>query len=302
MIAAGRRIVPAEIVVGVDGSKASTRALDWAARTAVREYHRLTVLGVVDLLGSTYAPELAIPSSVVDAISAEITGTVHSAVAAARAAHPGLEVEGRVAAGSAPAALTEAAAQASLTVVGTRHLSGVKGLFLGSVSSNVAAHAPSPVAVIAGPAGSGPVVVGIDGSELTERVLAAAYRTAAQQDVGLVLVHSWTDLASGALHGYGADAESLFTAVENAHRLITGWIDRFSVAYPSVRVERVVAADGPARRILAAAADAALIVVGSRGRGGFAGLLLGSTSQTILHHATCPVLVIKAGTTAHASV
>lgn len=283
----------APVIVGVDGSQAATVALDWAARTARLEERALTVIGAFDPLQSSYNPSFVMPRDVVDALNVEVSALVHSAVATARGIAEDIEVEGRIISGSASAALIAASADASMTAVGTRGLPGVRGLFLGSVSINVAAHAPSPVAVVAGPAGPGPVVAGIDGSPLTEQILEAAYRQAALRNRDLVLVHSWTDLSNEVIRDYDIDADRLFQAADDAHALITKWVNHFGTSYPGVRVERVIAADGAAHRILETASDAELIVMGSRGRGGFAGLLLGSTSQAVLHQATCPVLIVK---------
>ncbi|MFT4041628.1 MAG: universal stress protein [Gordonia sp. (in: high G+C Gram-positive bacteria)] len=283
----------ASIVVGIDGSAAATTALRWAAETANREHRTLTVLGVFDPLAANHAPEPIIAASVLDAISADVTAAVHEAVASARTQFPGLEVEGRVAAGTASAVLIDAANHASLAVVGTRHLSGVKGLFLGSVSTSVAAHATGPVAVIAGETGPGPVVAGVDGSPLTQYVLRAAFHQAAKLKVGVTVVHSWTDLSNETLAGQHADADQLFVAGAGVHESIGQWILHYSDVHPDIPVNTVVAADGPVHHILTAGRDASLIVVGSRGRGGFAGTLLGSTSQAILHHATRPVLIVK---------
>lgn len=281
------------IVVGVDGSEASDTALEWATRTAMLEGLDLSVVGAADLLHSSYNPSIVIPEGVVDASTREAAAVVHEAVSRARDHSEGIAVDGRTMSGSASAVLTQESAHASLTVVGTRGLSGVKGLFLGSVSISVAAHAASPVAVVAGAAGTGPVIAAIDGSPLTERILDVAFHQAALRETGLLVVHSWTDLSSEVIRDYDVDTDRLFAAADEAHALITTWIDRVGPAHPKVHVERIVAADGAAHRILDAASDARLIVMGSRGRGGFAGLLLGSTSQAVLHHASCPVLIVK---------
>jgi nucleotide-binding universal stress UspA family protein len=183
--------------------------------------------------------------------------------------------------------------QAQLVVVGDRGLGGFTGLLLGSVAVGLAAHAASPVAVVRGaaPSPDGQVVVGVDGSPTSEAALAAAYEAAAARRVRLVAVHTWWDFLIDTTLAPLLDWEAIEgdEHVLLAERL-AGWAEK----YPDVEVRRVVARDKPAHSLLQQATGAQLVVVGSRGRGGFAGLLLGSVSHSLLHHAPCPVLVVRA--------
>jgi nucleotide-binding universal stress UspA family protein len=138
------------------------------------------------------------------------------------------------------------------------------------------------------------VVVGVDGSPVSEPAIAMAFEEASTRDAELVAVHTWIDLASD-------------SAYAHAIRYITGWEDHEAAAhavlaerlagwqekYPEVVVRRVVAQDRPVRCLLAHAEDAQLLVVGSRGRGGFTGMLDGSTSQALMYHTPCPLLVVR---------
>jgi nucleotide-binding universal stress UspA family protein len=135
------------------------------------------------------------------------------------------------------------------------------------------------------------IVVGIDGSEPSRRALRWAIEEARLRGADVEAVHAWTPPYVG---GYPYTA-TVFDPVEYeraARQLLDDVVDEADAAGLSAPIERLVI-DGPAARgLLDAAKDAALVVVGSRGRGGFAGLLLGSTSQQVCHHATCPVVVI----------
>ncbi|MFC7615699.1 universal stress protein [Actinokineospora soli] len=162
---------------------------------------------------------------------------------------------------------------ACLVVLGSRGLGGFGGLLLGSTAVQVAAHARCPVVVVRGER-SGDVVVGVDGSAHSVEAIAFAFGEAQRLGAGVVAVTagSQEDEAARAL------AES-----------VAGWAER----YPDVPVRRSVVRGHAARALVDAAADAALLVVGSRGAGGFRGMLLGSVSQGVLHHATCPVAIVR---------
>ncbi|HEY9312873.1 universal stress protein [Williamsia sp.] len=281
------------IVVGVDGSDSALEAVAWAAKAAERQGKSVSIVSAYETQGALYAPALVIPQDVIDIIRQEAHDHVDTAAAKARDVAPGVSVKTKVAEGRAGTVLVSESQHASLVVVGSRGLGGVKGLFLGSVGVNLVAHASCPVVVYAGAGGTGPVVVGLDGSALSEGAVAAAFEQASFLDTGLVVVHTWTDLASDSLHGYGLEPDQLQELADDAREVVAERIAGFGADYPDVEVTRVIVPDGPAHQLIEHAKDAQMLVVGSRGRGGFAGLLLGSTSQAVLHRATCPVLVVK---------
>jgi nucleotide-binding universal stress UspA family protein len=165
---------------------------------------------------------------------------------------------------------------------------------LGSVSTGLVHHAHCPVAIIHDedplmPHPSlAPVVVGVDGSPASERAVAIAFEEASLRGVDLVAVHAWSD--TGLLEFPGADwSELRIRAEETLSERLAGWAER----YPDVLVRRIVVADRPAHQLLEQAAAAQLLVVGSHGRGGFAGMVLGSVSTSVIHGARMPVIVAR---------
>lgn len=192
-------------------------------------------------------------------------------------------------------ALLEAARQAELLVLGRRGRGGFSSLLLGSVSQQCAGHARCPVVVV--PVGSGApgpvagrIVVGVDGSETARAALLWAVDEARLRKATIDVVHGWH-----APYLLGSPYTMIDLPRSDFERDARLMLDRAvsSVAHAGVpAVEAVLVADGAPRALLDASEGADLVVVGSRGRGGFTGLLLGSTSQQVLHHARCPVAVI----------
>lgn len=282
------------ILVGVDGSDAATSAVRWAAKAAAAEHLDLKIVSAYDASTSDYAPGLIIPQDVIDAIRQDASDAVHAAAEVARQVAPGVSVTTSIVDGDAARVLLELGKDAPLIVVGTRHLGSVKGLFLGSVSINVAAHAHGRVAIVAGDGiDDGPVVVGVDGSPVSDAAVAEAFRQASLRNAPLIAVHTWSPLDADALHGYGISREEVERMTGDSVEVLAERLAGYSQDYPDVRVERRVLPDEPAKALLDAAVGAQLIVVGSRGRGGFRGLLLGSTSQNVIHNALCPVMVVR---------
>ncbi|GAB37149.1 universal stress protein [Gordonia otitidis] len=283
------------ILVGVDGSEAATAAVRWAAKEAQLEHLDLKLVGVYDASTSDYAPGLIIPQDVIDAIRQDATDAVHSAASVAKEVASDVTVHTSIVDGDAARVLLELGKDASMIVVGTRKLGSVRGLFLGSVSITVAAHHHGRVVVIDGEGNvDGPVVVGIDDSPVSDAAVKEAFRQASLRNVPLVAVHTWTPLDVDALHGYGIDPDEVSRMSQDAVEALAERLAGFASDYPDVTIERKVIPEDPAKAVLDAAGDkAALIVVGSRGRGGFKGLLLGSTSQKVLREADAPVMVVR---------
>jgi len=186
--------------------------------------------------------------------------------------------------------------RAELVVLGDRGLGGFAGLLIGSVAVALAAHAACPVVVVRGAepdrttSRPEPVVVGVDGSPAGEAAVAFAFEAAALRGVPLVAVHTWRDLLVDATMAPLVD----WDAVEADEREVlaerlAGWGEK----YPDVEVRRLVTRDRPAHALVQESGRAQLVVVGSRGRGGIAGMLLGSVSQALLHHSACPVVVTR---------
>jgi nucleotide-binding universal stress UspA family protein len=207
---------------------------------------------------------------------------------------PELDVQSQLVVGFPIPVLIEEARRAELVVIGDRGLGGVTGLLIGSVAVALAAHAESPVVVVRGeaetPDPAAPVVVGVDGSPTSEAALAFAFEAAAARKVPLVAVHTWWDLLVDPTTAPLLD----WDAIENDEREVlaerlAGWGEK----YPDVRVQRLVARDHPSHALVEQSLRAQLVVVGSRGRGGVAGVVLGSVSHAVLHRAHCPVAVVR---------
>lgn len=279
------------VVVGVDGSASAYRAVEWAAAEA----HRRGVgLRLVRAFSWTTADH---PTGWVARYRDEMLDVSRRQVArAARVAadaRSDVEAESHVEIGAPIEVLSSEARRAQLLVLGDRGLGEVGGLVLGSVAVSLAARGACPVVVVRGErAGAdGAVVVGVDGSPVSEAALAFAFDAAAARGVDLVAVHAWSPTAIdeelASLVEWDASAESAVLAER-----LAGWGQK----YPQVAVRRTVVRDGAVRALVTASAGAQLVVVGSRGRGNAAGLLLGSVSHGVLHGAHCPVAVVRPGT------
>lgn len=285
------------ILVGVDGSAESINAVRWAAGAAATEGAALKIVSAYTTTTSDYAPGLVIPQDVIDAIRGEVSKYVQSAAEVAREVDADIEISGSIVEGDAARVMIEFGEQAEMTVLGSRGLGGFKGLFLGSVSTSVAAHSKGRVAIIPPEAKltEGPVVVGVDDSKVSDPAVAEAYRQADLRNVELVAVHTWTPLDADALHGYGLTSDEIEEMSQQAVEAVAERMAGYGEDYPDVKVKRVVLPEEPGKAILETAGDtASLIVMGSRGRGGFTGLLLGSRSQKVLHHAKVPVMIVRA--------
>jgi nucleotide-binding universal stress UspA family protein len=191
--------------------------------------------------------------------------------------------------------LLRVAADAGLLVVGARGIGGFKRLLLGSVSDHCLHHATVPVAVIRGgrplPAGvPRRVVVGVDGSPASDRALAWAVDEAVVRHADLVVVHAWQIPAAGELAGFDVDRLD-----EGARSVLDQALARVDVSGLERPVDRRPVCAHPSSALLEAGEGAELVVVGARGRGGFSGLLLGSVSQQVAHHATGPLIVVRGG-------
>jgi nucleotide-binding universal stress UspA family protein len=304
VVAAASASNPAEgpVVVGVDGSQESYRALDWAvdyARFHGRDLRLVHAYGGRG--GATLRIELAAQSAAAGH-TAPAQNLIDVATAYARSlleghGGPAIDVEGVLHLGAAAGALREESRIASIVVVGSRGHGGVTGLLLGSVAVPVSAHAECPVVVVRGDearevAADAPVVVGIDGSGEATTAVGFAMAEADRHRCPLVAVLAWDELWIGAPEL----ADPVPTAPElqeDAVRMVSETLAGWAQEYPDVKVTRVVERGRAAPVMLREAVGARLVVVGSRGRGGFGGLLLGSTSQTLLHRSPVDVAVVR---------
>jgi nucleotide-binding universal stress UspA family protein len=280
------------VVVGVDGQPPADLALDWAIAEAQRLSApvRLVNARPMPVRGPTPETPFGRHTTESDAVFARATQRVRSLA-------PGMPVSTASAYGNAAVLLIEQSRDAVCLVVGARGRSPLGSVLLGSTSLDVAAHAPCPVVVVRQLPEQLPdrpgVVVGSDGSPLSEAAISAGFAQADRLGVPLTVVHTWfLDYAGSGLSVLVTEAERNDMAAEEsalAAEAVAGW----SQKYPDVVVRQRVRHANPVEALVQESRGAELVVVGSRGRGGFSGLLLGSVSQGVLHHAHCPVMVVK---------
>jgi nucleotide-binding universal stress UspA family protein len=282
------------VIVGVDGSEPARRAVQWAAQEAVRRGLPLRVVTAFEWMRGQPIGQVGMGESYRGIMLGVARQQLGEAVRIAEQEQPTLEVQSQLVVGFPIPVLTAETHGAELAVIGDRGLGGVTGLLLGSVAVALAAHAECPVVVVRGEAGmpdpNAPVVVGVDGSPTSEAALAFAFDASAARGVPLVAVHTWWDLVVDPTMAPLLD----WDAIENdEHEVLAERLAGWGEKYPDVRVQRLVMRDQPSRVLVEQSLRAQLVVVGSRGRGGFAGLLLGSVSHAVLHGAHCPVAVVR---------
>ena len=284
------------VIVGYDGSEHASIAVDWAAQEAAARGVPLTLVSAttIPLEGMRFGGSVLSPDAIDDLLERLRVGTEERADVS-RAAHPGLEVHIKVALGSPASVLVEASANADLAVVGSRGLGGFRGLLVGSVGVQVASSASCPVVVIRKPPSesASTIVVGVDGSELSLAALDFAFDMAERRGWSVRAIHAWEipayDIVAAPSGPPPFDVEEFEASEQRAFaESLAGQRER----HPGVVIEEVIAKGPSARAILDASADAALIALGTRGRGEFLGALLGSVSQGVLHRAKVPVAVI----------
>lgn len=280
------------ILVGVDGSEPSVRALDWAAAEA-----RLRGMPPLELVYAAGVPTLDVP----------VTGWFEQASANARQVLEenadrirglGLTVQTVVVPEVGSHALINRAEHAALTVVGLRGRGGFPGLKIGSVAYQVAAHAPGPVAVIGPEQPNGrpesEVVCGVDGSAQAETAIEAALEAASLRGRPLRVIHAWRHPAAMAPGDMLAPIYDVRHEQQEQEAQLAEAMAGWATKYPDVRVTTEVLHDSPVHALAEASAGAELLVVGPRGRRGFPLLALGSVAHGVLHHASCPVLIARA--------
>ncbi|MGE0219212.1 universal stress protein [Mycolicibacterium sp.] len=282
------------ILVGVDGSPEAHAAVRWATREAVLRHRPVTLMHVVSPIVVTWPIEPVVTTfydwqednaaRVIERSKETLAGAVPDAAAPAvnvELRHDGIVPE-----------FIDASKRADLLVLGSRGLGPVGGVVLGSVSRALLHHAQCPVVVVKEgvvptDGEALPVLLGIDGSPASENATAFAFDEASRRSADLVALHAWSDLAVFPIlgmdwHRYEQQGHKIL-----AERL-AGWQER----YPDVAVRRRIVCDKPARWLIDESRHSQLVVVGSRGRGGIAGLLLGSVSTTVAESALAPVAVV----------
>lgn len=283
------------VLVCVDGSSASDAAVTWGTREAIMRKLPVTLMHAVQPVvvgwpeGQLYAdmPEWQLDDS------KHVIDQAHKTLTAGLGGAEPPEIRTEVVYSGVVPALVEASKEAAMVVAGSQGLGALGRLLLGSVTTGLIHYARCPVAVIhssedAAPDTNAPVLLGVDGSPASEAATALAFDEASRRGVGLRALHVWSDVGVFPILGMDwRDRER--EGHEILAERLAGWQER----YPDVHVERLLFCDKPSRWLLEESERAQLVVVGSRGRGGFPGMLLGSVSSAVAQSAKVPVLVVR---------
>jgi nucleotide-binding universal stress UspA family protein len=282
------------VLVGIDGSEHAHHALAWAVREAGRRGCGVTVVHaylvappVSDVAGLAVGMSMA----ETDAVRTAHQGVLDQAVQHASLFDPDVKVEPLLCEGAIADVLVEVGSDTALTVVGTKGTGALMGFLLGSVSHTLAAHSAGPVVVVPAEANvEGPVktiAVGVDGSAVSMAALQWAIAEAQLWSARLIVIHAWHYPYVGAPGGM-VDVAPLVQ--EDASSLLD---EAIATVGDNVQVERRLVHDSAVHTLLDIGSEADLVVVGSHGKGVVRSVVLGSVTQSLLHHATCPVAVVK---------
>lgn len=265
----------------------------WAAREAAR---RKALLRIVHAFDWEWASaRYGTGREYVELAEQRAESVLQEALDQGRQAAPTVPIETNAVIGNPAPQLLQIAEDAALIVLGSRGHGGFASLLLGSVSQRVATHARCPAVVVRGRGDvtNGPIAVGVDDSEAAEQVLGTAFDAAAARGCTLTVVRTFLppiplwigDIPPVLVATPEADAEEQ----ARLDALLAPWKQK----YTQVPVETIVSHNSAAAVLVGVSHGAQLVVVGSRGRHTIAGALLGSTGMQLLHHADCPVLIVR---------
>lgn len=290
------------VVAAVDGSEASKTAVAWAANTANKRGIPLRLASSYTMPQYLYAEGMVPPQELFDDLQNETMEKINEAREVAHKVAPDLKIGHTVAEGSPIDMLLELSKDVTMIVMGSRGLGGLSGMVMGSVSAAAVSHAECPVVVvrednnITESTKYGPVVVGVDGSAVSQKATELAFVEAHARACELVAVHTWMDMqVQASLAGLSAAQQQWDEIEADQAKMLDERLKPFVEEFPDVTVKRVITRDRPVRALVDAAEGAQLLVVGSHGRGGFRGMLLGSTSRALLQAAPCPMMVARPG-------
>lgn len=288
------------VVVAVDGSEASNNAVRWAANTALKRGIPLRLASSYTMPQFLYAEGMVPPKELFDDLQNETFEKIEAARAIAHEVAPELKIGHTIAEGSPIDMLLEMSNDVTMIVMGSRGMGGLSGMVMGSVSASVVSHASCPVVVVREDSHVtedtkyGPVVVGVDGSEVSQKATEYAFAEAQARGAELIAVHTWMDMqVQASLAGLSAAQQEWAEVEKEQANLLSERLAPLVEKYPEVEVRKIIARDRPVRALSESADGAQLLVVGSHGRGGFKGMLLGSTSRALLQASPCPMMVVR---------
>ncbi len=280
------------VVVGTDGSTTARHATDWAAVVAKSRSVPLLLVSVIGPHSTIARVSPSAEEHLAEAV-AEAERLLEAESANVRESHPDLALETAVLVGSPAEVLVAATRDAELVVVGARGQSASFGVrTFGGFSDAVATHAEGPVAIV--PEGAsdhdGPIVVGVDDAPEARAAVRLAFEIAQRTKRLVVAHHAYRIVVSRSrYHNPTAEEREAELAVE-----VDEIVKPIAADFPGVTWERSIVDSHPVWGLVEASKTASVVVLGSRGRGGFASMLLGSTSREVLRNAECPVFVVRA--------
>jgi nucleotide-binding universal stress UspA family protein len=284
------------VVVGLDRSDHNRAAVEYAAQLASRAHLPLMLIHALEAGQFGPRPRVGWDTDIEGIARRSAQHLVDDTVEVLAAVYPELEVSHLLKVGDPTDLLLEQSHTAHTIVLGSRGTGGFKDLVVGSTTLHVAAHAACPVIAIPYPsdadASRHDVVVGVDGSDLSEAAIGYAFWMAAEVGEKLTAMMAWHDPTRT---GVGMMMPLTYNPADVAQEAraalaesLAGWQEKF----PDVVVEQKVVVGHPVSALVSHSANARLLVVGCRGRGALRSLVLGSVSHGILHHATGPVAVV----------
>ncbi|TCP47898.1 nucleotide-binding universal stress UspA family protein [Tamaricihabitans halophyticus] len=287
----------APIVVGIAESNNQELAVAWAVAEAARWKAPLRLVHAVVATG-LFFDNPPPPSGLLDELMRAGETVLDDAHARITQLAPDLVVQRELRAAHPSSLLLTQDPTPRTVVLGAPHTHVMDRLFVGSTTTAVAAHAHCPVAVVRtahpdqGLPTAGPVVLGLDFGTNSEMAIELAFQQAAQRGTELLVMHATTDSETQVrvIESFAVNWEPV---LDVQRRQLDDRLARWRDKYPQVPTTVQLAHGRPRHELIEAGKRAQLLVVGSRGRSGFPGLLLGSTSHALLHHAPCPVIVAR---------
>lgn len=275
------------VVVAVDGSASSLAAAQWAAVEASKRGAVLRIASSYEPPRYLYASNFVPPKDFFEELESEARKVADEAAAAAADI---ISAETVVIEDNPIDMLLGLSKEATMIVMGSRGRGEFKGALLGSVSAAVVSHASCPVVVIRENTVINPdghIVVGVDGSDISNRAVDYAFEEAQARGSKILAVHTWADVQ------FPISEEHWIEIEKEESDLLESRLVEHRKNYPHVHVDTLISRERPAAALSNAAQGAQMLIVGSHGRGGFKGMLLGSTSRALLQDAPCPMMVVR---------